>query len=305
MEGSVVEKDTPVKASVLIGTESSEDGCTIKFDIRIRMPLPDKAITELNKKIKTYKIILNVEMQRSANTKYNLGKRGIYYVARSISTQIDKVDENTDYDQVQPVHSIWIVINRIPKHLQNKVIHYKMVNYTKQQNSEYVKADKRSNKIDTLDAGVDMVHLHYIFLNNIKDLNNELNLLYPPEKSENYTDSESVLEFLTLLFTNSLKDDRMNKYLDDNTRNRSMEGVDSMTAAIRELEKEREEGIERGIVLGDLRTLQKKILKGKDYATIFNEMEIEDEDYFESLYLLIQEYPDYSVEELLEMYFEN
>lgn len=267
--------------------------------------------------MKTYKIILNVEMQRSANTKYNLGKRGIYYVARSISTQIDKVDENTDYDQVQPVHSIWIVINRIPKHLQNKVIHYKMINCTRQQNPEYVKADKRSDKIDTLDAGVDMLHLHYIFLNNIKDLNSELDLLYPPEKSQSYTDSESVLEFLTLLFTNSLKDNRMSKYLDDNTINRSREGVDSMTAAIRELEKEREEGkeegieegiekgIARGIVLRDLRILQKKILKGKEYMTIFNEMEIENREYFESLYLLVQEYPNYSAEELLDVYFEN
>lgn len=90
-----------------------------------------------------------------------------------------------------------------------------------------------------------------------------------------------------------------------------------MTAAIRELEKEREEGkeegieegiekgIARGIVLRDLRILQKKILKGKEYMTIFNEMEIENREYFESLYLLVQEYPNYSAEELLDVYFEN
>lgn len=78
-----------------------------------------------------------------------------------------------------------------------------------------------------------------------------------------------------------------------------------MTAALRELKQEREEAREEGAILENLKAIQKKLQKGKDYATTFDEMEIEDEHYFEELWELIQNYPDYSAEELLDVYLEK
>ena len=96
--------------------------------------------------------------------------------------------------------------------------------------------------------------------------------------------------------------------LDSNTLNKSRKGVDSMTAALRELKQEREEGREEGVILSHFNSLLRKIQKGKSYEIIVNEIDeigIDDEYYFEELWATIQDYPEYSAEKLLDVYLEK
>lgn len=62
-----------------------------------------------------------------------------------------------------------------------------------------------------------------------------------------------------------------------------------MTTSIKELEQERIEGKEEGMVKTHLNSLLRKIQKGKFYEQIMDELEIDDETYFESLWDLVQD----------------
>ena len=55
---------------------------------------------------------------------YPIVKRGIYYAAREISSQLGILAEQTDYDKLEKVYSIWICNDNIPEKLQNTVTSY-------------------------------------------------------------------------------------------------------------------------------------------------------------------------------------
>lgn len=59
------------------------------------------------------------------------------------------------------------------------------------------------------------------------------------------------------------------------------------------------------VLLFRFSSLLRKIQKGKDYATILDELETDDENYSEELWSLVQEHPKYTVEELLDVYLER
>lgn len=51
-------------------------------------------------------------------------KRGIYYGAREISSQLGVLTGRTNYNDVEKVYSVWICNENIPKELQNTVTEY-------------------------------------------------------------------------------------------------------------------------------------------------------------------------------------
>lgn len=61
-----------------------------------------------------YNIIINIEAQRSGDPKdlgYHIENRGVFYIARLISSQKDVVFKKSEYDKLKKVKSIWICMN--------------------------------------------------------------------------------------------------------------------------------------------------------------------------------------------------
>ena len=55
---------------------------------------------------------------------YAVEERGVYYLARELSSQLGRITENTNYSDLEKVVSIWIVSEDIPKGLQSTVSRY-------------------------------------------------------------------------------------------------------------------------------------------------------------------------------------
>lgn len=56
-------------------------------------------------------IILNVEAQKDKPSGYDILNRAVFYVSRLISSQKGRDFENTDYNEIKCVYSIWIIMN--------------------------------------------------------------------------------------------------------------------------------------------------------------------------------------------------
>ncbi len=57
-------------------------------------------------------IIINIEMQKSDPTEYDVEMRGIYYAAREISSQLERDFTKMEYNSIKKVYSIWICTNQ-------------------------------------------------------------------------------------------------------------------------------------------------------------------------------------------------
>ena len=107
-----------------IATESGVPGeAKVFFDLNIKAFLPDEYRTPT-------KIVLHidVEAQREYRPGYPLEKRGIYYISRMISSQMDKVGDGSGYARLQKVYSIWICLGRnIPQEEQQTITRFRLV----------------------------------------------------------------------------------------------------------------------------------------------------------------------------------
>ena len=56
-------------------------------------------------------IIINVEAQKDEQTGYEILNRAIFYVSRLISSQKERDFENSSYDDIKRVYSIWVCMN--------------------------------------------------------------------------------------------------------------------------------------------------------------------------------------------------
>lgn len=56
-------------------------------------------------------MIINIEAQKDEPTKYQIINRAIFYVSRLISSQKERDFENTNYDDIKRVYSIWVCMN--------------------------------------------------------------------------------------------------------------------------------------------------------------------------------------------------
>ena len=56
-------------------------------------------------------IIVNVEAQKDEPKEYNILNRAIFYVSRLISSQKERDFENSHYDDIKQVYSIWVCMN--------------------------------------------------------------------------------------------------------------------------------------------------------------------------------------------------
>ena len=70
-------------------------------------------------------LVVDIELQKSLKLPYRIESRGIYYLAREISSQLNYVfDDTTEYAKLKKAYTIWICVNDIPKKLQNTIAWY-------------------------------------------------------------------------------------------------------------------------------------------------------------------------------------
>ena len=58
------------------------------------------------------KMIINIEAQKEKKGSYQLLNRGIFYNCRMVSSQKERDFRGDDFDDILPVHSIWIMMNQ-------------------------------------------------------------------------------------------------------------------------------------------------------------------------------------------------
>ena len=120
--------DLPPTLTNLNTEESSITEKLITYDFRFLVKNP---------RLSTENILVVLHIDLEFNNKYRptlsdgrsypLVKRGIYYGAREVSSQLGRVTEKTNYDDVEKVISIWVVSEDIPKHLRNTASRYHFV----------------------------------------------------------------------------------------------------------------------------------------------------------------------------------
>lgn len=94
-----------------------------RFDIRLKAKNP-----RLSRENITIKLHIDVEPQRTYRPGYPIEKRGMYYLARELSSQLSLVTETTDYGHLEKCYSIWICLEDIPRGEQNSISFYEMTN---------------------------------------------------------------------------------------------------------------------------------------------------------------------------------
>ena len=105
-------------------TEFAELGeKTSFFDVLFKAKNP-----KLSKGEVTVNLHIGVEPQKDYRPGYPIEKRGIYYLARGISSQLDVVTGETDYGQLEKCYSIWICRDRIPEKERMSISFYRFLN---------------------------------------------------------------------------------------------------------------------------------------------------------------------------------
>ena len=95
---------TEKKGERLVGfnTESAEiNEGLVRFDIVFYVRMKD-GLSQM---------IINVEAQKNEPKNYKILNRGIFYVSRLISSQKERDFQNTNYDDIKRVYSIWVCMN--------------------------------------------------------------------------------------------------------------------------------------------------------------------------------------------------
>lgn len=167
---------------------------------------------------------IDVEPQRNYKPGYPIEKRGIYYLARNLSSQLSLITNNTDYNSLEKCYSIWICRDNIPPGERYSISYYQMENY------------KNSGNCCPHKENYDLLTLIIIRLG-----------------KADYPLQEGILEFLSAIFYPHKKNffDTVQKYIDFTKNIELKEEVSHMGGlGISILEEGMEEGMEKGMEKG-------------------------------------------------------
>lgn len=128
----------------------------------------------------------DLEMQRENKPGYPVPKRGVYYCCRLISRQVENLGEEA-YNQIKPVYSVWILINNIPKYLQNSIYKAELTGYS----------NKKSVDVSRINSQVGLIHLCLVYLS--EDFIAEEN-------------SDNLIKYLQSVFTKQVDNPEFNPY---------------------------------------------------------------------------------------------
>lgn len=96
---------------------------TSLFDLAFRARNPQLSTEDIQ-----INLHIDVEPQKTYTLGYPIEKRGMYYLARRLSSQLSLATQGTDYNLLTKCYSIWICRNDIPKEDQYSISVYEMTN---------------------------------------------------------------------------------------------------------------------------------------------------------------------------------
>lgn len=172
---------------------------------------------------------MDIEPQKTYQPGYPIEKRGFYYLARQLSSQLSLTTENTDYGQLEKCYSIWICKDDIPKKAQYSVSVYETIN-TKNTSLHHAKKES-----------YDLMTLVIIKLGNV---------VYNGEKEDEYYE---LLRFLDTIMSPHKEDfmDKVKEYIDFSENEELWKEVTRVSGLGLSIFREGlEEGLERGIEEG-------------------------------------------------------
>lgn len=180
---------------------------------------------------------IDVEPQRNYKPGYPIEKRGMYYLARSLSSQLSLITEKTDYNCLEKCYSIWICRDNVPHGERYSISYYQMEN------------SKNSGECHPQKENYDLLSLIII----------RLGAAECPQE-------EGVLEFLNAIFYPHKKDflDTVQKYIDFSHNKELMEEVSHMGGlGMSILEEGMEKGLEEGMEKGLEEGMEKGLKEGR------------------------------------------
>lgn len=186
--------DVSTVADLLPTEQSSVSDKLIRYDTRFKIINPrlsDKAISVY--------LHIDLEVQNNyqpSNPSYPIVKRGIYYGAREISSQLGILTEATNYNDIEKVYSIWICNENIPEELQNTVSSYRIT-----KTDEVGITEER-------DADYDLLHVIIIRRGNDKG-------------------NEEIFDYLTAFFNSDI--DGICRHVDIRDKEEVLKGVKKMS----------------------------------------------------------------------------
>ena len=130
-----IEQDSITRKEVSPGrTNTIVSGDNAEFvELNEKTSYFDVYFTARNPRNSTGRISVNlhidIEPQCDYEPGYPIEKRGVYYLARSLGSQLSLVTETTDYNLLEKCYSIWICRDNIPKEEKMSISFYKLMNY--------------------------------------------------------------------------------------------------------------------------------------------------------------------------------
>ena len=127
-ENVMVSPDFTVESRAKITADANTESKVINektlfFDKIIDIKISDLESLAVN-------LIIDYEVQGETNPQklgYPLEYRGVYYLSRLISSQLNYVEEDTkDYDRLNKVYSIWICLNGFADEEKNSIVSYSL-----------------------------------------------------------------------------------------------------------------------------------------------------------------------------------
>ena len=223
---------------------SAREG-TIRYDILFTARVPNTEQEIL--------LMINVEAQNRTRTEYPILKRAVYYCSRLISSQHGTVFENSHYEKIRKVYSIWIC-PRPQKDRRNTLTIYQIQ-----------KRDILGN-VREPQENYDLINIVMIGLDSPETIgrsgtiNGLLSLFMSPGKLSNLERREMLQNKYDYKFRNG-KEDPMDAIIDI--------PVMYYEAGIEEgIEKGIEQGIKKGIEQGIERGIERGIEQGIEQGTV-------------------------------------
>ena len=196
---------------------------------------------------------VDIEPQKTYRPGYPIEKRGMYYLARGLSSQLSLVTETTDYGKLEKCYSIWICRDDIPRKERYSISFYEMVNTRNTGNCMPVKENYDLMKLVVIRLG---------------------GKVYNGEKGE---EGYPLLRFLNAVMYPHREDflKTVSKYIDFSENEELWQEAENMSGLGQSVLKEGiEQGIEQGIEHRDEDLIMKKYSKGIPAESIAEFLEI-------------------------------
>ena len=209
---------------------------TSHFDVifKAKNPLLSKGDVLIN-------LHVDVEPQKTYKPGYPIEKRGMYYLARSLSSQLSLVTGRTDYGQLEKCYSIWICRDDINAGEEYSISFYEMTN------------TKNIGKGAALKEDYDLLKLVVIKLGD---------KVYNGKAGE---EGFELLRFLNMIMYPHREDfmETMSEYIDFSDNEELWQEAEKMEGLGQSiLEEGIREGMEKGMQEGIVKGMEKGIIKG-------------------------------------------